>query len=815
MKDSKLSESYNERSRRGQAFEADLSKYDKKQRATVQKAIDSGILNNTNRTHEFVDMVAKISADKDVSFDFTNNQKLKESGFAIDGKTVNGLVTKDGITINIQSAKALNSVVGHEIAHILEGTELYTELQNSIIEYAKSKGDYQGRYDALTELYKDVKDANIDAELTADLVGDYLFTDSDFINNLSMKNRNVFQKIYDEIKYLCKIATAGSKEARQLEKVMHQFEKALRESTVSSQKTQYQLSKDIDKDSDLGYNENDLYTVSDSFTLEVDKNDRDTFSRSLANKTTGMEQDEIRTVEIIGATKVYFFEATGYMQGRMLKSVSTDNRDGYTRARKEYINEINGSSETFDSWINAFSAYRKGAGSDISDIGIGQGKNDADGIYGRAPELDSTGTQERSGQNFEDDPEEVKSVTKALREEYGYTENHPTNEIAPVKEVSPTDDAFFDAENPQNSLSYKGEHRTLGESKEARDFERIKKASDKAYREGGQEKNNTVTDGSVKYDLQYNDAINQLAKNELDRSKNTHLKLLDHTPQLYIDKVGAKDLKIIMGWDIAYLAMNKSGDLDGNYHGLGPEVMKDIPRALQDPLYIVKQDNGRIAAVTELVVKGNRSTVAVIELDAFKSTTQDGSSESDNYNLIVTVMDAKPNYLQNTILNGDIVYNKNEEDPANFILRLKSLTKATSNDDLARSSVNSIPQNSEKSTENSKKSLSYAGSDIAPVGNYNVYGKDIMLETAEDDIAPVADGVAKNATTTTEAPMPSNATPTSTRLADGTRGDELLNESLDNYPMETVEQKVAENIRAMVIGKNLITRQRIPKNMPF
>lgn len=248
IKGSRLMESYNERTRRGQAFEADLTRYDEKQKAVIQKAIDSGILNNTNRTHEFVDMVAKISADKGVLFDFTNNEKLKTSAFAVDGKAVNGFVTKDGITINMQSAKALNTIVGHEITHVLEGTDLYTELQNVVVEYAKTKGDYQGRFDSLSKLYEAVEGADINAELTADLVGDYLFTDPDFINNLSTNHRNVFQKIYDEVKYLLKVATAGSKEARQLEKVKRAFEKAYREGEtareseeISDSETKYSI----------------------------------------------------------------------------------------------------------------------------------------------------------------------------------------------------------------------------------------------------------------------------------------------------------------------------------------------------------------------------------------------------------------------------------------------------------------------------------------------------------------------------------------------------------------------------------------------
>lgn len=266
-KNDSLVESYNEGARRGEAFTADLTAYDEKQRAVVQKAIDSGFLNNTNRTHEFVDMVAKISADKGVSFDFTNNERLKTSGFAVEGKTVNGYVTKDGITVNMDSPKYVNSVVGHEITHVLEGTELYTELQKAVFEYAKGKNDYQGRYDSIAKLYETVENADIDAELTADLVGDYLFTDSDFINNLSTNHRNVFQKIYDEIKYLCKIATAGSKEAQQLEKVKKAFAEAYRTESKAPTDTKYSVSDKNIKDVTTGYSHGETY-----FTMSYEQN---------------------------------------------------------------------------------------------------------------------------------------------------------------------------------------------------------------------------------------------------------------------------------------------------------------------------------------------------------------------------------------------------------------------------------------------------------------------------------------------------------------------------------------------------------------
>ena len=251
VKDSRLVESYNEKARRSQAFTADLTKYDVKQQETVKRAIESGILNNTNRTHELVDLIAKISADKGVLFDFTNNEKLKESGFAVEGKTVNGYVTEDGnIGINIESSKSLNRIVGHEITHVLEGTELYTELQKAVKQYATTKGEYDTRIQEMTKLYTDKdgklrKGANIENEVTADLVGDYLFADDDFINNLSTEQPNIFKKIYDEIKYLCKVATAGSKEARQLEKLKRTFEKVYKQTSSTNSDTKNSLSDSV------------------------------------------------------------------------------------------------------------------------------------------------------------------------------------------------------------------------------------------------------------------------------------------------------------------------------------------------------------------------------------------------------------------------------------------------------------------------------------------------------------------------------------------------------------------------------------------
>jgi hypothetical protein len=238
-----LAESYNERARRGVAFEVDTDKVDSKKADTYKRAMEAGVLNNTNATHDFVDLVATLEAEKGVKIDFSNNEKLKTSGFAVDGAEINGVKTDGGIILNANSRKNLNVVVGHEITHILEGTELYTALKDTIISYAKSKGDYDARYKATSKLYEKVKDADIDGEITADLVGEYLFTDEKFIKSLTT-NKNLFQKVYDEIKYLVKAATAGSAEKKQLLKVQRAFEKAFETSKMGGEEREkYRKSK--------------------------------------------------------------------------------------------------------------------------------------------------------------------------------------------------------------------------------------------------------------------------------------------------------------------------------------------------------------------------------------------------------------------------------------------------------------------------------------------------------------------------------------------------------------------------------------------
>ena len=310
VKDSRLGESYREVGRRTQKFEVDLNQYtDEKQRAIVQKAVESGVLNNTNRTHDMVNWVSSVAAKLDTNFDFTNNEKLKDSIFAVDGKTVDGYVTKDGIVINVNSPKYINTVVGHEITHVLEGTELYDSLESALVEYAKEIGTYQDVVKATYEMYHNVEGyqgadglKKIKKEAVANMVGDYLFTDKNFIDHLA-KNQNVFQKVWNEIKYMVKIARAGSNEHKKLLEVQRAFEKAYREgaqnNTAGDSGVQYSLRNDI---VDVNGKEYDIVVELDKTVSKSTLSNPQRFMGYIENNLVGLQipvADSEGNIEII------------------------------------------------------------------------------------------------------------------------------------------------------------------------------------------------------------------------------------------------------------------------------------------------------------------------------------------------------------------------------------------------------------------------------------------------------------------------------------------------------------------------------------
>ena len=225
-----ISSIFNEENQKTKSFDIDTTNIQNEKVRNLYESAKNKI-NNTKTSHSFADAMAQLVEKTGRRYLFTNNQELNKRGLNIENKTVNGLMQtlKNGeqvVLINIDSKQALNTVLGHETTHLLEGTTEYQDLQNSIIEYAKSKGDYEGRLADLTKRYDGIENVDINSELTADLVGDYLFTDEKFINDLAINKPTLATKIKNVIDNLVK-TFKGTNEEPRLKELQEKFNKAL------------------------------------------------------------------------------------------------------------------------------------------------------------------------------------------------------------------------------------------------------------------------------------------------------------------------------------------------------------------------------------------------------------------------------------------------------------------------------------------------------------------------------------------------------------------------------------------------------------
>ena len=94
------------------------------------------------------------------------------------------------------------------------------------------------------------------------------------------------------------------------------------------------------------------YELDPEFTREVKYEDRHSFLRSLANQTSDIAGGGSKHITIVSGTTVYFFHATGYMNGKIDRKITiTDKNQARLRAlRKEYINGTDTGREAFSAW---------------------------------------------------------------------------------------------------------------------------------------------------------------------------------------------------------------------------------------------------------------------------------------------------------------------------------------------------------------------------------------------------------------------------------------------------------------------------------
>ena len=200
-------------------------------------------------------------------------------------------------------------------------------------------------------------------------------------------------------------------QAKRGEVVDEVLNKNVKHSHKASTKSDYSSDErtTLDKSWEKGYN---LYTATDDFYREVPYGARHSFARSLANKTSGMTDGEIRIIYVNG----YIFEADGYMRGRILAPYNEKTKKLLEVEESKY-DRINDDREIASVWTEAIQNAERGSG---SDSGISRrGRSGADDrLLGEASERDSSGDNERVWTNPRT-KEDYDEIIKKLREMYG------------------------------------------------------------------------------------------------------------------------------------------------------------------------------------------------------------------------------------------------------------------------------------------------------------------------------------------------------------------------------------------------------------
>lgn len=312
-----LKESYVQRELRKQAFEPKLTGKETEKELAIIENVKELELGNDRATHEMVDFFMKVARESDYDVSLTNNNELEDMGeykdaitarirdlkFELKNETneqkkseiqkeieklrskrgtIDGFIVEENgkLVLNVDSPKAMNVNIGHELTHAIEKSKHYDAYKKYILDYAKTKGVYDKYYNDTKRLYNSVKNADVEKETVSFLTGDYVFTDQEFVSSLSIEQPNIFKQAYDYIKHVYKIATAGSKEARQLERAKRMFDKAYKEmSKATTGEVDSNLTTEADSDT--------KYSISDNQGLQLTKEQQEYFKDSKVRDENG------------------------------------------------------------------------------------------------------------------------------------------------------------------------------------------------------------------------------------------------------------------------------------------------------------------------------------------------------------------------------------------------------------------------------------------------------------------------------------------------------------------------------------------------
>ena len=244
-----------------------------------QDIVNNTNWNNSEKTHNYVNMLEKIITDKDIAIKIDGNLQDDE------GRVANGSYSNGVITINPNSDRAGEFLAIHELTHAI-GTN---DMMNIVKKYMQDNKEFGDNVQSLLQTYNK---SEIDEEALADISGQ-LFGNQEFINNISQAKPNVFKRIYNEIKYL-----------------YHQF---------TGYKNQDQFVNDLYNKWKEAYNSNKQLNDNESFLKAKLDNGESTVVSEDINGTNPTDREAKRSLENMLGIK--------YINEGNSKEISIENKD--------------------------------------------------------------------------------------------------------------------------------------------------------------------------------------------------------------------------------------------------------------------------------------------------------------------------------------------------------------------------------------------------------------------------------------------------------------------------------------------------------
>ena len=214
----------------------------------------SKYLNNTEESINYINTLEKIIQDKNIDIRL-DPSLTDENGQIANGKYKNGV-----ITINPNSDRAGEFIAIHELTHAI-GTDY---MRNMVENYRKSNTEFDNAVKSLLENYNttELTDEAM-ADVSAQLLGN-----QEYINNLSMTNPNLFQRIYNEIKYLWHQFRGYTNQNQFINDLQYKWEQAYRNNN--------------------NFNESENYSIAGRQSLENIKNDTNTYNQGINSYNTAL-----------------------------------------------------------------------------------------------------------------------------------------------------------------------------------------------------------------------------------------------------------------------------------------------------------------------------------------------------------------------------------------------------------------------------------------------------------------------------------------------------------------------------------------------